>query len=197
MKLHCSMCTHEMLPFHENLERFFYRNFSEEIRRLSVDLSPISGPNSPSGRSLPHGSFVRIHEQARSESSSAISTKPQFFIPPLQLGRSVVTPPPMSPRSLQTPTISEAPTRQTPLQRNLAHLARHGMHALSSGPGDAGNNDSISAGSPQGSFVNVGSGIPVASTSGASMVTSNFGNSLGSLRGRISRLGSLNFGRRD
>lgn len=87
--------------------------------------------------------------------------------------------------------------RQTPLQRNLAHLARHGMHAISSGPGDSANSDSISAGSPHDSFVNVGTGIPAASTSGTSMVTSNFGNSIGSLRGRISRLGSLNFGRRD
>ena len=197
MRLHYSLCTSEMLPFHENLERFFYKNFTDEIRRLSVDLSPVSGPNSPSARSLPRSSFVRIHDHARSESTSAVSSKPSFFIPPLQLGRSVVTPPPMSPRSLQTPTISEAPIRQTPLQRNLAHLARHGMHAVSSGPGDTANSDSLSAGSPHGSFVNVGSGIPVASTSGTSMVTSNLGNSLGSLRGRISRLGSLNFGRRD
>lgn len=196
MQLHYSMCTSEGVQVHENFEHAFYKNFAEEIRRLSVDLSPISGPNSPV-RSIRHGSLVRIPDHLHSEPLSAVSTKPPFYIPPLQLGRPVVTPPPMSPRSLQTPTMSEAPIRQTPLQRNLAHLARHGMHGVSSGPGDTTNSDSISAGSPHGSFVNVGSGVPAASISGTSMGASTFGNSLGSLRGRISRFGSLNFGRRD
>lgn len=187
-----------MFSFHETLERFFRKNFPEEIRRLSMEASPIASSISPTSRIPPI--FPGTHQRNRSQSSNLTAGKNPFYIPPLQLGRPVVTPPPISPRTLHNNVNHDPPipsNKQTPLQRNLAHLARHGFHGVSSGPAEASNSDSISAGSPHGSFVNVGSTIPAASTSGASVTTSNFGNSIGSIKGRFSRLGSLNFGRRD
>ena len=95
---------------------------------------------------------------------------------------------------------SPTPSKQTPLQRHLAHLARHGINGLSSAPGDLIGGDSLSAESPHNSFVNVGNGIhgtPAAQMSGASVATSYMGSmgSFGSIKGRFSRLGSINFGR--
>ena len=40
LKLHGQLCPQEMLAFHTTLENFFYKNFAEEIQRLSVDASP-------------------------------------------------------------------------------------------------------------------------------------------------------------
>lgn len=200
LKLHGALCPSEMFSFHETLERFFRKNFPEELRRLSMDLSPIASSISPASRLPPPFPNSYLHERSRSQTSNTTASRNPFFIPPLQLGRPVVTPPPISPRTLHNHANHEPSipiNKQTPLQRNLAHLARHGFHGVSSGPAETSNSDSISVGSPHGSFVNVGSTIPAASTSGASVTTSNFGNSLGSIKGRFSRLGSLNFGRRD
>lgn len=86
--------------------------------------------------------------------------------------------------------------RQTPLQRHLAHLARHGFNGVSSGPGDNGGSDSLSEESPRNSVVTVGN-APAATMSGAASVTTSTLGSIGSIKGRFSKLGSLNFGRRD
>ena len=197
MKLHGSLCPPEWFSFHnETLERLFRKNFQEEIQRLNMDSTPISPSMMRSNRSLPEMDY--LHERKRSESSNAAG-KPSFYLPPLQLGRSVVTPPPSSPKpdqSLMAVTAVHS-SKQTPLQRHVAHLARTGMHGVSSGPGDTQGSDTMSAGSPHGSFVNVGTTLPAIGNSGASIVTSNFGTSIGSIKGRFSRLGSLNFGRRE
>ncbi|KNZ80427.1 Dedicator of cytokinesis protein 3 [Termitomyces sp. J132] len=132
LKLHGHLCPPEFIPFHETLEKFFKKNFREEIRRLAV--------------------------------------------------------------------LSDS----TPLQRGLAHLARHGIHGVSSAPGENGGSDSLSVESPRNSnsFVNVGNPIHSsaggAQMSGISVAPSHVGSlgSFGSLKGRFSRLGSLNFGRR-
>ena len=151
--------------------------------------------------SYPNSSYEQSTKHSISSSATA-----RFGIPPIQVGRSAMTPPlesPISPvnsgngGSLSPTTAS----KQTPLQRHLAHLARHGINGLSSAPGDLiGGSDSLSAESPHNSFVNVGNGIhgtPAAQMSGASVATSYMGSmgSFGSLRGRFSRLGSINFGR--
>ena len=138
----------------------------------------------------------------RSISSSSTA---RFGIPPIQVGRLIMTPPlesPVSPVSGGNGgNISPTVSKQTPLQRHLAHLARHGINGLSSAPGDLiGGSDSLSAESPHNSFVNVGNGIhgtPAAQMSGASVATSYMGSmgSFGSLKGRFSRFGSLNFSR--
>lgn len=40
LKLHGQLCPPEMLAFHATLEKFFRKNFADEILRLSVDPSP-------------------------------------------------------------------------------------------------------------------------------------------------------------
>ncbi|KAJ7594838.1 C2 domain in Dock180 and Zizimin proteins-domain-containing protein [Mycena floridula] len=196
LKLHGALCPPEFVPFHETLEKFFRKNFREEIQRLGLDggVSDIS----PSVRAA---NLPSVYEQSISRSMSSSSTRrAPFIIPPLQLGRSGTTSAsisPLSPNPGETPTTS----KQTPLQKHLAHLARHGFNGVSSAPGDAGGSDSLSAESPHNSFVNVGNGIhstPAAQASGASVTTSHLGSlgSLTSLKGRFSRFGSLNFGRR-
>ena len=40
LKLHGQLCPQEMLVFHGTLEKFFNKNFAEEIKRLSMDSSP-------------------------------------------------------------------------------------------------------------------------------------------------------------
>ena len=95
--------------------------------------------------------------------------------------------------------VAEGPwmKQQSILQRNLAHLARHGFNGVSSGPGDNGGSDSFSEESPRNSVVTVGNN-PVQTFSGAASVTaSTLGGSIGSIKGRFSKFGSLNFGRRD
>lgn len=145
------------------------------------------------------------YEQQSSKHSISSSATARFGIPPIQVGRSTMTPPLESPVSPVNnggngDNLSPTPSKQTPLQRHLAHLARHGINGLSSAPGDLIGGDSLSAESPHNSFVNVGNGIhgtPAAQMSGASVATSYMGSmgSFGSIKGRLSRLGSINFGR--
>ncbi|KAL5528219.1 DCK1 [Sanghuangporus sanghuang] len=237
LKLHGALCPPEMIPFHDTLERFFRKNFAEEIHRLALDTSPIAPSISPSARYPPQGtgSLTHLHERNRSQSSNATGATARsknFYLPPLHVGRSVTTPP-ASPRSLRTQTAADVPSvtghggivaniagstvpsnKQTPLQRNLAHLARHGFNGVAVGPGPGINmssetavmgmghggisGETMSATSPQASLVNVGSTIAGAASiasGAASMMASNLGTSIGSIKGRFSRLGSLNFGR--
>jgi hypothetical protein len=126
--------------------------------------------------------------------SNSSVNRAAFAIPPLHLPGVNITPP-------QSPATSStgAAIQPTRLQKHIAHLARHGMNAVSSGPsegidGGIHRSDSLSVGSPQGSFVNVtGTAGPSVTNSGTSLA----GSKSGSLKGRFSRLGSLSFGRRD
>lgn len=202
MKLHGHLCPPEFIPFHETLEKFFKKNFRDEIRRLGLEtapdpISPSLGPRATS--QYPPSAYEQSVKQSMTSSASTTRPRVPFFIPPLQLGRPVMSPPPMSPRSPMSPPDAGIPVKQTPLQRHLAHLARHGINGVSSAPGDTGGSDSLSAESPHNSFVNVGNGVhavPGAKMSGASVATSKSFTSFGSLKGRFSRFGSLNFGRR-
>lgn len=187
LKLHGHLCPPEFLPFHETLEKFFRKNFRDEIRRLVVEDVSATSPSVGAGH----------YEQSLQNSNSTISTRRPFTIPPLQLGRSILTSPVQSPSS----PIEEAPTvKQTPLQRHLAHLTKHGINGVSSAPGESvGGSDSLSGESPHNSFVNVGNGgVHSPQASSTSIAPSHMGSmgSLSSLRGRFSRFGSLNFGRR-
>lgn len=40
LKLHGRLCPPEMLAFHATLEKFFHKNFAEEVQRLPVDPTP-------------------------------------------------------------------------------------------------------------------------------------------------------------
>lgn len=169
-----------MLSFHTTLEAFFHKTFHDEIERLAV------------------------------ESHDLVSARPDFdYQPPASAystsinrrsfdALDVSRPPSVSP-STQTPLppLPDGPlsAKQTPLQRGLAHLARHGFNGVASGPRD-NTSDFEEISNPHDSYMN-GAGGPVANLSGAASVTASTMGSMGSLRGRFSRLGSLNFGRRD
>ena len=182
-----------MLSFHEELEKFFRKNYGDEIQRLSLEVPTERGTASlrPPDTSYPP-SVTDVTSIVPSISST---TRAPFAISPLHLPGSNITPP-QSPATSFALSTTIQPTR---LQKHIAHLARHGMNAVASSPGegiDGGmhRSDSLSVGSPQGSFVNVtGSAGPSVTNSGASLV----GSKSGSLKGRFSRLGSLSFGRRD
>ncbi|KAF8160994.1 hypothetical protein B0H34DRAFT_746533 [Crassisporium funariophilum] len=210
LKLHGHLCPPEFIPFHETLEKFFKKNFRDEVRRLAVDgMSDSITSQSPSSSSQYPAS---AYEQSLKRSVSSASTARfggMIPLPPLQVGRSpmTMTPPlesPVSPGNASSVNHNHgaaASSKQTILQRHLAHLARHGINGVSSAPGDIGGSDSLSAESPHNSFVNVGNGIHgsgAAQMSGASVATSYMGSmgSFGSLKGRFSRFGSLSFGRK-
>ncbi|KAF6760011.1 cytoplasmic protein [Ephemerocybe angulata] len=169
LRLHGLLCSPEFIPFHETLMKFFRKNFRDEIRRLAVD----------DGTGLAHlaGYGQPLARDTVRESSAG-------------------------------------PAKQTPLQRHLAHLTKHGINAVASSPGEIPGNgvDSSPTESPHNSFVNVGngsgsilhtqsgtSGSGAASSAATSTAGSYMGSigSFGSLRGRFSRFGSLNFGRRN
>lgn len=208
LRLHGQLCPPEMLAFHETLEKFFRKNFHEEIQRLNADAqsdSPLT-PRSRSHHPLPPPtssyatSFVDTVSLRRT-ASVASTHRPSFVIPPLQLGQSALTSPPHSlyggTTNMSNASLNGSMPKQTPLQKNLAHLARHGMNGVASGPGEGGastsngrGNESIDGGSPQGSFVNVVGSVGGNMSGGASII----GSVGGSIRGRFSR---LNFGRRE
>lgn len=194
------MCPPEMLPFHETLEKFFHKNFEEEIRRLTFDNT---SDLSPTSRNYPHASQYQgsIYEQKSitrtlSTASTSRPTQP-YTTPPLHVGHLSQSPmSPLSPRGAIIASEMPAGSKQTPLQRHLAHLARHGINGVSSGPADAGDAASVHVESPNDSYVNVlGNGSPATTGMSASSVAPS-GSMGSSLKERFSRFGSLNFGRR-
>lgn len=196
LKLHGHLCPPEFIPFHETLEKFFKRNFREEIRRLAVDVSDSASSSRSPLHQFPIPQGVLVADSGR------------FVIPPLQIGGLILTPPPLSPQSPTSANVPSLPIpgnkQQTPLQRHLAHLARHGITGVASAPGDTVGSDSMSVESPRNSFINVGNNstaiqsTSTAQVSGTSVAPSYMG-SIGSfsLKGRLSRFGSLTFGRRN
>ncbi|KAL4253449.1 DOCK family protein [Abortiporus biennis] len=203
LRLHGQLCPQQMLGFHGTLDMFFRKNFAEEIQRLAVDTSSLDVSSITRSTQLSQSSYPQsLTEYAsidRSPAESSSSARPQLAIASIDLNRNIAASPPLSPQSVRdTAQVSSdaQSTKQTPLQRHLAHLARHGFNGVASGPRDHTGSDSISEGSPHDSYMMNGASIPINANSGASMTTSTMG-SIGSLRGRFSKFGSLNFGRRD
>ena len=126
--------------------------------------------------------------------------RPMNAVVPVQAGPAITQMSPVQPR-LQKNDAQSTPdftsTKQTPLQRHLAHLARHGFNGVSSGPADAANSDTISEGSPRDSFANGSTMAPLTTLSGAGSTTTSTMGSIGSIKGRFSKFGSLNFARRE
>ncbi|KAG6857267.1 hypothetical protein H0H87_007100 [Tephrocybe sp. NHM501043] len=203
LKLHGHLCPPEFIPFHETLEKFFKKNFREEVRRLAADNVSESISTSAQSHQASSSYQASLYEPLqRTYSTSSTTRAANYNLPPLQLGQpsgSASSYPPVSPTSTKN---LPSHLKQTPLQRALAHLARHGINGVSSAPGENGGSDSLSVESPRNSFVNVGNAIHSsaggAQTSGVSVAPSHVGSlgSFGSLKGRFSRFGSLSFGRR-
>lgn len=184
-----------MLTIHEGtLEKFFRKNFHEEIRRLVVDpgtkdpllLSPsVKSPGEPK---------PSLYERSVNQSLTSVSTSRPRQNGPLQLSRPMMTPPPLSPPSgFLSPGLSttesqsegHSPAQLTPLQRNLAHLVRHGFNGVASRP----DSDSHLSQSPPSSSTNLPANVP-----GSASIVSAAGSS--SIKARLSnKFGSLSFGR--
>lgn len=196
-----------MLPFHETLERLFQKNFSEEILRLPAEsvayagqISDAIGPTSPTSSPHPRLSPTNYRSSTqggrlpRKPSESSILSRP-IVMPPLQLSKSPgappISPPPYG--NMRGAVDVTGKRNQTPLQRNLAFLARYGMGGVSSGPGDrpnVGGSDEHSASSLRDSSVNLNGAT--AGHSGVSIAQSGGG---GSFRSTLRKFGSLNMGR--
>ena len=183
-----------MLTIHVGtLEKLFQKNFNEEIRRLAVGSGKADAiPVSPSVKS-PEGSKHSLYDRSMNQSLTSVSTSRPTQNGPLQLSRQTMTPPPLSPPSaLLSPGISMTESQhegnfptQTPLQRHLAHLVKHGFNGVSSRPDD----DSHLSQSPPNSSANLLGNVP-----GPASTTSGTGS--GSIKTRLSnRFGNLSFGR--
>ena len=189
-----------MLTIHEGtLEKFFRKNFYEEIRRLIVGNGGTgAAPLSPSAKS-PGGYKPSLYERSANQSLTSVSTSRPTQNGPLQLSRPTMTPPLSSPHNLLNPGLNTAgsqhdlpsPVQSTPLQRHLAHLVRHGFNGVASRP----DNESHLSQSPPNSTMNLPGGI-LGPGSIASITNSGSGSGSGSIKARLSnKFGSLNFGR--
>ncbi|KAI0082009.1 cytoplasmic protein [Panus rudis PR-1116 ss-1] len=199
LRLHAQLCPQQMLPFHNTLESFFRKNFQEEIQRLAVDpRSEVSSISShPTQRTVLQSPYSTSPREKQYDRSITDPSSPTMA--PLDLGRPMLEPASLAaqpPRENGQVNGNGTPANQPSLlQRHMAHLARHGFTGVASGPRDHAGSDSLSEGSPHESFAN-GTGMPFNMHSAPSITTSTMG-SIGSLRGRFSKLGSFNFGRRE
>lgn len=207
LRLHGLLCPQQMIPFHNTLETFFRRNFQEEIQRLAVefhhDANSISSRPTQNTVLQSYQSSLQDHGgYERSVPDSLSSNRPNFAMTPLDVGRPAVETTSLSPVSVRENVLTSADgvtspgQQQSLLQRHMAHLTRHGFNGVASGPRERAASDSFSEIFPHESFTN-GHNIPLNMTSAASITTSTMGSIGGSIRGRISKFGSLNFGRRD
>ncbi|KAG8997177.1 hypothetical protein FRB93_000463 [Tulasnella sp. JGI-2019a] len=190
LALHNSLCSTEMRSFQNILERFFRRNFADEIERLNMVDEPLDEvPAQPLPNRLPYISSAPMYEI----DSSSTPTTPAFNIG----GGGNYRFSSIDSRSERTGSKefdNFGRKTQTPLQRNLAHLARHGLNGVSSSslvmervPTIASDSRSESLeGSISGQFIAVGGLTEPALPNGRTSVD---GNARG---GRISRkLGSM------
>jgi dedicator of cytokinesis protein 3 len=206
LKLHGLLCPPEFIPFHEALVKFFRKNFHDEMRRLAMDgLSDYAVSNRSTLHSAAATSSQYVsssYEQSLKRSVSSVSTT-RFALPSINVGRPVdittaLQTPPADP--LNGTTVTDSSSKQTPLQRHLAQLARHGMNGVSASLVD-NSATSPSTESPHNSFVHVGSSsVSTAHQPSGASGTSYMGSlqSFGSIKGRLSRFGSLSlpFGRK-
>lgn len=189
-----------MVTFHSTLENFFRKNFHEEIQRLAMDSHSrdaflSSRPHLPAGSAVHYQPYSEQHSIDYSSHDSPSSSGPSAL--DLRQTVSNATSLPAHPvrGNGQVAADGALLAKQTPLQRGLAHLARHGVNGVASSPRDTISSD-IGELSPRDSFIN-GSGAQIANISGSASVTTSTMGSIGSIRGRFSRFGSLSFGRRD
>ncbi|KIJ49358.1 hypothetical protein M422DRAFT_161378 [Sphaerobolus stellatus SS14] len=175
LKLHGQICPQEMLPFHEALENFFHKNFSEEILRIPLESIAEDTRNTLTSSHAEAQMQSRTSFQSTSlghkQSISSFADRTYTSPPPLQVGNTSTSGdiPPLSPFPYNYAGNPFGPTstnrqNQTPLQRHLADLARYGMTGVSSGLGDRHRgigSDGHSASSQRDSSVNLVNGATV------------------------------------
>lgn len=176
-----------MLRFHQTLEEFFRKNFPEEIGRIGAQ---------GGFEDVPPHSYARVNDQSSLHENASpqrsLSSGGGHSLPALTLS-TAIPPQPLSPFTPSRDGGADVPSplKRTPLQLHAAHVARHGINGVSTG----WRQDTISetgTASPRNSMITVGNGPSVVGPSGASIVTST----VGSIKGRFSRFGSLRSGRK-
>lgn len=185
-----------MLNFHATLEGFFKKNFHEEIQRLAMD--SMTRDAFVYARAQNTTAHYQIQPEQHSIDYSVQESVSSHKPPPLDLRRTVSNDTSAAAPGRENGASSPdgiPPPKQTPLQKSLAHLARHGVHGVASSPRDTLGSD-FDDNAPHDYLAN-GSGGPITHLSGSASVTTSTIGSIGSLKGRLSRFGSLNFGRRD
>lgn len=185
LKLHGHICPPEMLRFHQTMEELFRKHFAEEIGRIAaqggfedVSAHVYARVTDPSSQ----------HEDASLQRS--VSSSGQSSVPGLSLSVTVPSQPASPLAREQAEMVS--PVKRTPLQLHAAHVARHGINAVSSGWRQDTMSSEGGTASPRNSLITVGNGPSMIGPSGASIVMST----VGSIKGRFSRFGSLRSGRR-
>lgn len=128
LALHNSLCSTEMRSFQSILERFFRKNFADEIERLNMVDEPLDeAPAQPLPNRLPYIPAVQLYDI----DPSSTPTTPAFNIG----GGGNYRFSSLDSRSQRRGSRdfdSFGRKTQTPLQRNLAHLARHGLNGVAS-----------------------------------------------------------------
>ncbi|KAG8846100.1 hypothetical protein FRB96_002079 [Tulasnella sp. 330] len=128
LALHNSLCSPEMRSFQNILERFFRKNFADEIERLNMVDEPLDeAPTQPLPNRLPYITSAQPYDIDPSSSP----TTPAFNIG----GGGNYRFSSLDSRSQRRGSRdfeSFGRKMQTPLQRNLAHLARHGLNGVAS-----------------------------------------------------------------
>lgn len=177
-----------MIRFHQTLEELFRKNFPEEIGRIGAQ---------GGFEDVPPQSYVRANDRSSLHENASLkrsfSSGGQSSLPALSLS-TTVPPQPVSPFTPSRDLGAEfpSPAKRTPLQLHAAHVARHGINGVSTGGRQDTMGSSTGTGSPRNSLITVGNAPSVTAPSGASIVTST----VGSIKGRFSRFGSLRSGRR-
>lgn len=173
-----------MLRFHQTMEELFRKNFLEEISRIAAQ---------GGFEDVPLQAYARVTDQSSHHENASLqrsfSSSGQSSLPALSL--STATPQPMSPLSRDHVEVA-SPIKRTPLQLHAAHVARHGINAVSSGWRQDIVGSEAGTGSPRNSLITVGNAPSLIGPSGSSIVMST----VGSIKGRFSRFGSLKSGRR-
>ncbi|KAH7888385.1 hypothetical protein F5I97DRAFT_2002325 [Phlebopus sp. FC_14] len=207
LKLHGQTCHSEMLSFHHTMEELFRKNFAEEIGRLVAENGLVDHLASQSYPYISTSERVHdqmsLYDQGSLQRSLSTSSRSANMLPSLSLvGSAVVSPQPMSPTSSRSPlplfnhheTVAHT-AKRTPLQLHAAHVARHGINGVSTGWRPDTAEGESGAGSPRHSrhsLITVGNAPSLVGPSGAASTV----GSMGSLKGRFSRFGSISLGRR-
>lgn len=190
------LCPEEMLPFHQALENFFRSTFHDEIQRLPLD-DPLSNeafnrtpqtPHSPTGQGFNGGTSISSAGGHQAGPAMTVGRNvPSLYVPSRGAAQADPT---------QLPPNPSIQAQQTPLQRQLAHLTRHGMGGMSASL-SGGGNDSLRrlSGSTSDAVMVGGRGGPMSPgmyNGGASLdaITSR-PSYQASTTSRLSRFGSL------
>jgi len=206
LKLHGQICPPEMLRFHQTLEDLFRKSFPEEIGRIDaqggfeeVPLQLYARVNDASESSvLFEDASAHRSLSSRSGQSAALALGSSVGVPSTQPSSPLISNVDVATTGMtQTQTTGTAgamPVKRTPLQMHAAHVARHGINGVSAGwrQDGVGGSEVATMASPRHSLITVGNAPSVNGPAGGSIVAST----VGSIKGRFSRFGSLKSGRR-